>query len=72
MKVFWDINVPCDNVIEAKRPEITVIGKKERKAIIIDIGVPADVEVGEKEREKVEKYWDMKRERLGDCGNSKS
>ena len=53
VKVLWDINVHCDNVIEARRPDIIVIDKKERKGIIIDIAVPADVRVGEKEKEKV-------------------
>ena len=63
VKVLWDINVQCDNVIEARRPDITVIfDKKERKGIIIDIAVPADVRVGENKREKVEKYQDLKRE----------
>ena len=36
--------------------------KKERKGIIIVIAVPANVRVGEKEREKVRKYRDLKRE----------
>ena len=62
VKVWWDINVQCDNVIEARRPDIIVINKKERKGIITDIAVPADVRVGEKERETVEKYQDLKRE----------
>ena len=62
VKVLWDINVQCDNVIEARRPDIIVINKKGRKGIIIDIAVPADVRVGEKEREKEEKYQDLKRE----------
>ena len=62
VKVLWDINVQCDNVIEARRPDIIVIHKKERKGIIIDIAVPTDVRVGEKEREKVEKCQDLKRE----------
>ena len=44
---MWDINVQCDNVIEARRPDIIVIDKKERKGIIIDIAVPADVRVGD-------------------------
>ena len=60
IKVLWHINVQCDN--EARRPDIIVIDKKERKGIIIDIAVRADVRVGEKEREKVEKYQDLKRE----------
>ena len=54
MKVLWDINIQCDNVKEARRPDIILIDKKERKGITIDIAVPADVRVGEKEREKVE------------------
>ena len=62
VKVLWDINVRCDNVTEARRPDIIVIDKKERKGLIIDIAVPADVRVEEKEREKVEKYQDLKRE----------
>ena len=62
IKVLWDVNVQCDNVIGARRPDIIVINKKERKGIIIDIAVPADVRVGEKERKKVEKYQDLKRE----------
>ena len=52
VKVLWDINVQCDNVIEARRPDIIVNDKKERKAIFIDIVISADVRVGKKEREK--------------------
>ena len=59
---LWDINVHCDSVIEARRPDIILIDKKVQKGIIIDIAVPADVRVGEKERETVEKYQAIKRE----------
>ena len=54
VKVLWDIKVQCDNVIEARRPDIIiiVIDKNERKGIIIDIAVPADVRVGEKKGKK--------------------
>ena len=31
VKVLWDINVQCDNVIEVRRPDIILIDKKERK-----------------------------------------
>ena len=50
--MLWDINVQCDNVIEARRPDIILIDKKEQKGIIIDIAVPADVRVGEKKERK--------------------
>ena len=49
-------------MIEARRSHVIVIDKKERKGLIIDIAVPADVRVEEKGREKVEKYQDLKRE----------
>ena len=60
IKVLWDINIQCDNLIEARRHDLIVIDKKEQKGIIIDIAVPADVRIEEKE--KVEKYQDLKRE----------
>ena len=59
---MWDINIQCDNLIEARRPDLIVIDKKEQKGIIIDIAVPADARVEEKEKEKVEKYQYLKRE----------
>ena len=68
--MLWDINVQCDKVIEGRRPDIIVIDKKERKGIIIDIAVPTDVREWEKEKEKVEKYLDLKKE-VENFGNSK-
>ena len=62
IKVLWDINIQCDNLIEAKRPDLIVIDNKEQKGIIIDIAVPADVRVEEKEKENVHKYQDLKKE----------
>ena len=58
IKVLCDINIQCDNLIEARQPDLIVIDKKEQKGIIIDIAVPADVRVVEKEKEKVEKCQD--------------
>ena len=49
-------------MIEARKSDIIVIDKKDRKGIIIDIALPADVRVGEKEGEKVGKNQDLKRE----------
>ena len=62
VEVLWDINGQCDNVIAARRPDIIVTDNKERKRIIINVTVPADERVGEKEMGKVEKYQDLKRE----------
>ena len=60
IKVLWGINVQCDSLIEARRSDLIVIDKKEQKGITIDIAVPAEVRVEEKE--KVEKYQDLKKE----------
>ena len=62
VKLLWDINIQCDNMIEARRPDIVVIYKKDGVCIIVDITVPADRRVEKKEQEKVEKYNDLKRE----------
>ena len=62
VKVLWNMDVQCENVMEARTPDIILIDKKERKGIIINIALPADVRVGEKERKKMEKYHDLKRE----------
>ena len=51
VKVLWNIDVQCDNVMEARRPDIILIDRKEQKGIIIDISVPADVRVGGKKGE---------------------
>ena len=61
-KLLWDINIQCDNVIEARRPDLTIIEKKTKDAIIIDVAVPGDYRVHEQENEKVDKYQDLKRE----------
>ena len=29
-KVLWDFNIQCDHIIEAKRPDIMVVGKVDR------------------------------------------
>eukprot|EP00794_Sanderia_malayensis_P002808 gene2808-biopygen2319 len=56
------MNIQCDHLIEARRPDIVVVIKGERKCIIIDIAVPGDSRISEKGNEKVEKYQDLKRE----------
>ena len=71
IKLLWDINIQSGNLIDTRRPDLIVINKKEQKGIIIDIAVPTDVRVKEKEKEKVEKYQDLKKEikRLWKLGN---
>ena len=62
VKILWDMTIQCDHYIEARRPDILVVEKESKKALIIDIASPGDCNVGEKESEKVVKYQDLKRE----------
>ena len=52
IKLLWDVNIQCDNVMEARKPDIVVVDKKEHKGIIIDIAASADVRVAENKRKK--------------------
>ena len=63
-KLLWDFTIQCDRFIEARRPDIVWVDKKNKEAKIIDIAVPGDSRVAEKELEKIEKYQ-MLREEIG-------
>ena len=43
VKILWNVNIQTDNEIQARRPDIVVVKKKERKCYIIDVAVPGDV-----------------------------
>ena len=59
MKILWDFNIQTDRVLEARRPDIVVTDKENQETWIIDIAVPGDLRVKEKELEKREKYQDL-------------
>ena len=39
VKLLWKIAFRCDNVIEARKPDIIVVDKKKHKRIPIDVAV---------------------------------
>ena len=61
---MWDLNIQTDHVIEADRPDVVVVDKKERSCKIIDFAVPRDSRIEEKENNKIEKYQDLGRYRM--------
>ena len=63
-KLISDINMQCDNAIVERRPDIVIVNKMEKTAIIIDVAVPWDKRIIDKEKEKIEKYQNIKREIL--------
>ena len=58
---MWDFSIQSDDV-EAPRPDLVVVDKKERSCKIIDFAVPGDSWIEEKEKDKTEKYQDLGRE----------
>ena len=61
-KILWDFTVQCDRKIEARRPDIVFIDKKEREVVIIDAAIPGDDKVKDKKLEKFEKHQLLKDE----------
>ena len=59
---MWDFSIQTDHVIEAQRPDLVVVDKKERSCKIIDFAVPGDSRTEEKEKDMIEKYQDLGRE----------
>ena len=61
-KILWDFSVQTDHAIEARRPHLVVVDKKERSCKIIGFAVPEDSRIEEKVKYKIEKYQDLGRE----------
>ena len=61
-KILWDFSIQTDHVIEARRPDLVVVDKKEKICEIIDFAVPGDSRIEEKEKDKIEKYQNLGRE----------
>ena len=62
VKLIWDINIQCNNVMEARRPDLILVDKKAKLCVIIDFAIPGDCRIREKETKKIEKYQNLKRE----------
>ena len=61
-KILWDFSIQTDHVLEARRPDLVVVDKKGRSCKIIDFAVLGDSRIEEKEKDKIEKYQNFRRE----------
>ena len=59
-KILWDAMIQCDKKIEARKPDIVLEDKGKKEVKIIDVAIPGDVRVCEKELEKIDKYKSLK------------
>ena len=54
----------CGNVIVERRPDIVIVNKMEKAAVTTDFEILGDQRMIGKEKEKIEKYQNLKREIL--------
>ena len=61
-KLAWDFSIQTDRVIEHRRPDIVIVDWEEKECIVIDVAIPADQNIADKEWEKISKYSELKLE----------
>ena len=61
MKILWDFMTQYNREIKARKPDIVVVNKNKSSCTIIDIAMPGEIRVREKEQEKIERYLELKR-----------
>lgn len=57
--IIWDMQVQTDREIKANKPDIIVKNKKHKTCLLIDVAIPADSNITDKEAEKRLKYKDL-------------
>ena len=59
MKILWGFNIRTQHVTEARRPDIVLFDKKNQETFIVDVAIPEDFHVRDKEAEKISQYQDL-------------
>ena len=54
--------IQCDRVMEERKPDVVLIEKRTKDVKVIDIAIPGDKRVKDKEIDKLEKYQMLKEE----------
>ena len=56
------MNIQCDNIIAKRKPDSANVNKLENAAIIIDVAIPGEKRITDKEKDKTEKCQNLKGE----------
>lgn len=56
IKILWDLKIQTDKLVVANQPDIFVLDKQNKTAVVTDVTVPSDSNIRQKEHEKLEKY----------------
>ena len=62
VKLIWDINIQCDDIMGARRPNLLLVDKKVKLYIINDAAIPGDCRIREKEIKNIQIYQNLKKE----------
>jgi len=52
---FKILSIFCDYIIRARRPDLIVVDKLKNLVTLVDVSIPADKRITEKEEEKITK-----------------
>lgn len=55
--ILWDFQM-----VKANQPDIVVVDKQQKKAVVIGVAIPSDTNIRKKEDKKLEKYQGPKEE----------
>ena len=55
-KILWDFSIQCDIKIEARRSDIVVIDKTKQEVKVVDVAIPGDVRLNQRQVGNIEKY----------------
>ena len=58
VKILWDFKIQTDKHLAHNIPDITVVEKKQ--VWLIDVAIPGDSRINQKEVAKITKYQDLK------------
>ncbi|KAF7650224.1 hypothetical protein LDENG_00129190, partial [Lucifuga dentata] len=61
-KVLWDFKFQTDKQLLANQPDMVVVDKQQKRAVVIDVAVPADSNIRKKEHQKIQRYQGLKEE----------
>lgn len=62
VKIYWDKAIITDLTVAHNRPDITIIDKNKKTALLIDVSIPNNNNIESKFAEKIRKYSDLRRE----------
>jgi len=66
VKILWDVDISTDTVISAHRPDIVIHNGSELSATLIEVTVPADMNIVDKSKKdpevrlELQKIWNLR------------